>query len=84
MSGFASPASLTDRCFERISDIMYDAIGLSLSDAKKPLVTSRLGPRIQRLGLDGYEPYLALIYVGLSLVLCVLAAAIGYLIGAEL
>ena len=30
------------------------------------------------------EPYLALIYVGLSLVLCVLAAAIGYLIGAEL
>ena len=59
MSGFASPASLTDRCFERISDIMYDAIGLSLSDAKKPLVTSRLGPRIQRLGLDGFEDYIA-------------------------
>ncbi|BBK37236.1 putative fluoride ion transporter CrcB 1 [Allostella sp. ATCC 35155] len=30
------------------------------------------------------EPYLALIYVGLSVVLCVIAAALGYMIGAEM
>lgn len=59
MSAFASPAALTDRSFRRISDIMYDAIGLALGEAKKPLVTSRLGPRIQRLGLDGFEDYIA-------------------------
>ena len=59
MSTLAAPSALTDRSFQRISSIMYDAIGLSLSDAKKPLVTSRLGPRIQRLGLDGFEDYIA-------------------------
>ncbi|WP_374446327.1 CrcB family protein [Stella sp.] len=30
------------------------------------------------------EPYLALIYVALSVVLCVIAAGLGYLIGAEM
>ena len=30
------------------------------------------------------EPYLALVYIGLSVVLCVIAAGIGYLIGAEM
>lgn len=40
---------------------MYEAIGLSLSDAKKPLVTSRLSPRLRQLGLDAYEDYAALI-----------------------
>jgi chemotaxis protein methyltransferase CheR len=40
---------------------MYSAIGLSFTDSKKPLVSSRLAPRIQRLGLGGFEDYLALI-----------------------
>jgi chemotaxis protein methyltransferase CheR len=40
---------------------MYSAIGLSFTDNKKPLISSRLAPRIQRLGLGGYEDYLALI-----------------------
>jgi chemotaxis protein methyltransferase CheR len=41
--------------------LMHEAIGLSFADSKKPLVSSRLGPRIQRLGLESYEDYLALI-----------------------
>ena len=47
--------------FHRIGEIMYDAVGLSYSDAKKPLVQSRLAPRIQRLGLDGFASYIALL-----------------------
>ena len=47
--------------FHRIGEIMYDAVGLSYSDAKKPLIQSRLAPRIQRLGLDGFASYIALL-----------------------
>jgi chemotaxis protein methyltransferase CheR len=40
---------------------MHSTIGLSFNDSKKSLISSRLGPRIQRLGLGGYEDYVALI-----------------------
>jgi chemotaxis protein methyltransferase CheR len=53
----AASSALSDRTFQRISAIMYDAIGLALTDAKKSLVSSRLGPRIQRLGLQGFDAY---------------------------
>ncbi len=53
--------TLSDPTFRRITDLMYSAIGLSFTDNKKPLISSRLAPRIQRLGLDGFEDYLALI-----------------------
>jgi chemotaxis protein methyltransferase CheR len=53
--------TLRDDTFRRITDLMYSTIGLSFTDSKKPLVSSRLAPRIQRLGLDSYEEYLALI-----------------------
>ena len=56
--------ALRDDTFRRITDLMYSAIGLSFTDNKKPLISSRLAPRIQRLGLDGYEDYLALITQG--------------------
>ena len=56
-----SASPLSDRCFDRIRRTMYDAIGLSLSDAKKPLVTSRLSPRMRQLGLDSFEEYAQLI-----------------------
>ena len=52
---------LSDRTFKGIAELMYSAVGLSFTDAKKPLVASRLAPRIQLLGLGGYEDYLALI-----------------------
>ena len=40
---------------------MYSAVGLSFSDSKKALVSSRLATRIQRMGLSGFEEYAALI-----------------------
>ena len=53
--------SLCDQTFGDISALMYDSIGLSFSPVKKSLVSSRLAPRIQRLGMDGFEDYLHLI-----------------------
>ncbi|MES2957480.1 MAG: CheR family methyltransferase [Pseudomonadota bacterium] len=53
--------ALREDTFRKLADLMYGAIGLSFADSKKPLITSRLGPRIQRLGLGGFEDYLALI-----------------------
>jgi chemotaxis protein methyltransferase CheR len=52
---------LRDDTYRKITGLMYEACGLSFADSKKPLVSSRLAPRIQRLGLDGYEDYLSLI-----------------------
>jgi len=52
---------LRDATFRDISALMYAAIGLSFADSKKSLVSSRLAPRVQRLGLDGFEDYFALI-----------------------
>lgn len=53
--------ALNDRTFERITGLMHASIGLSFAPSKKPLVSSRLSPRIQRLGLDSFEDYAALI-----------------------
>jgi chemotaxis protein methyltransferase CheR len=49
----------SDREFERIADIMYDAVGLSYNDSKKSLIQSRLQPRIQKLGLQSFSDYIA-------------------------
>jgi chemotaxis protein methyltransferase CheR len=53
--------ALSERTFKRISTLMYESIGLVLAESKRSLVTSRLGPRLHRLGLDNYDEYLALI-----------------------
>jgi len=53
--------TLCTETFRALSALMYGAIGVSFGDSKQSLVSSRLGPRIQRLGLSGYEEYLALI-----------------------
>jgi chemotaxis protein methyltransferase CheR len=52
---------LSDRTYGEIAALMHSAVGLSFSDSKKALVSSRLATRIQRLGLEGFEAYLALI-----------------------
>ena len=54
-------STLSDRTFEDIRRLMHGIVGLSFADAKKPLVASRLAPRIARLGLERYEDYVALI-----------------------
>ena len=53
--------ALRDDTYRQITALMYDSIGPSFNDSKKSLVSSRLAPRIQRLGIDGFDDYLALI-----------------------
>jgi len=53
--------TLHDDTYRAITTLMHEAIGLSFTDGKKPLVSSRLASRIQRLGLGGFEEYVALI-----------------------
>ena len=53
--------TLHDDTYRAITTLMHEAIGLSFTDGKKPLVSSRLASRIQRLGLGGFEDYVALI-----------------------
>ena len=52
---------LPDDVFRGIAQLMHGSVGLSFADNKKSLVSSRLAPRIQRLGLGGFQDYLALI-----------------------
>ena len=53
--------ALRDETFRQITGLMHATIGLSFPDSKKPLVTSRLSARIQRIGLSGFEEYFELI-----------------------
>jgi chemotaxis protein methyltransferase CheR len=53
--------TLSEDTFRRITALMHGAVGLSFNESKKPLVSSRLGPRLQRLGLDSFEAYFDLI-----------------------
>lgn len=53
--------ALRDDTYKKFSNLMYESIGLSLNESKKPLVYSRLAPRIQRLGIDSFEDYFSLI-----------------------
>ena len=53
--------SLSDREFSRIKNRVYQVAGISLSDAKRTLVISRLSKIVRALGLpsfDGYVDYL--------------------------
>ena len=53
--------NLSERAFKQISAIMYEAVGLSFNDSKRSLISTRLGGRIQRLGLTSFEAYVALL-----------------------
>ncbi len=53
---------LQDSTFRQIVGLMHEVCGLSFADSKKPLIASRLAPRIQRLGMSGYEDYARLIH----------------------
>jgi chemotaxis protein methyltransferase CheR len=54
----------SNREFERISDLMYEAVGLSYNDSKKSLIQSRLAPRIQKLGLQSFSDYIPILEDG--------------------
>ena len=53
--------TFSDAEFKRIGEIMYEAVGLSYGDSKKSLIQSRLSPRIHKLGLGGFAPYIAML-----------------------
>ncbi len=50
--------TFSDSEFKKISQIMYEAAGLSFNDSKKSLIQSRLAPRIQRMGLESFGEYI--------------------------
>ena len=56
--------ALRDDTFRRISGLMHELCGMAFADSKKPLVAARLGPRMQRLGIDSFEGYFNLISGG--------------------
>ena len=55
---------LRDDTYRKITRLMDESVGLSFTDSKKSLVSSRLASRIQRLGLEDYDDYFSLIATG--------------------
>ena len=53
--------AFSDAEFERIADIMYESVGLSYNIGKKSLIHSRLSPRMQKLGVDSFAGYIAML-----------------------
>lgn len=50
--------ALSDREFNRVKARVYAEAGISLSDAKRTLVISRLGKLVRGLGLNSFDAYL--------------------------
>jgi chemotaxis protein methyltransferase CheR len=50
--------ALTDREFERVKRRVYDVAGISLSEAKRTLVVSRLHKGVRALGLTTFDAYM--------------------------
>jgi chemotaxis protein methyltransferase CheR len=57
-------APLTDLEFVQFQRFIHEAAGISLSDAKKPLVSGRLAKRLHHLQCDSYGSYFQLIASG--------------------
>lgn len=54
-------AVLSDGEFKQFQSMIYDIAGISLSDAKKPLVSGRLAKRVKAHGLIHYGDYFRLL-----------------------
>jgi chemotaxis protein methyltransferase CheR len=54
----ASEFALSEREFSRIRERLYQAAGISLSDAKRTLVIARLSRLVRNLQLSGFDAYL--------------------------
>lgn len=48
---------INDTEFKRLSGLLYDIAGITLTDAKKVLLTGRLSKRLIALGLNNYTQY---------------------------
>lgn len=53
--------ALSDREFSQFRRLIYDVAGISMSEAKKPLVSGRLVKRIRQHGLNSYGDYFDLL-----------------------
>ena len=53
----ATAITLSDREFAQFRQLIYDIAGISLSEAKKPLVAGRLSKRLREFELDSYGDY---------------------------
>ena len=53
--------AFSDPEFQRIANLMYEAVGLSFSDSKKSLIHSRLAPRIQKMDFGSFADYIAML-----------------------
>ncbi|MCK8824817.1 CheR family methyltransferase [Fuchsiella alkaliacetigena] len=49
---------LSEAEFERIRRLVYDSIGVNLTDSKKPLIISRLSKRLRKLNLSTFDEYI--------------------------
>lgn len=56
-TGFVSLLEISDEEFEAFQDFIYRESGISLSEAKRALVCSRLSKRLRHLGLTSYTEY---------------------------
>lgn len=53
--------TLSDQEFSQFRHLIYDIAGISLSEAKKPLVSGRLAKRLKHHGVERYADYFRLI-----------------------
>jgi chemotaxis protein methyltransferase CheR len=56
--------TITDQEFGQFRNWLHEVAGISLSDAKKPLVSGRLAKRLSHHGLKSYGDYFRLLMVG--------------------
>lgn len=61
LSRTAAPASLSPTEFDRVAKIAHREAGLSLSEAKRAMIASRLTRRLRATGLADFSAYLALL-----------------------
>src|SRR5262245_54591161 len=57
-------ATLTDREFSQFQRFIYDAAGITMSGAKKALVSGRLAKRLQQYSLASFGEYFGLLSSG--------------------
>ena len=48
---------IDDQTFKKIQKFIYDHVGINLTEAKKALVSSRVGKRMRQLNIDNYSDY---------------------------
>lgn len=60
-SDVLSAFKFTDQDFRQISKVLHEEAGIFLSDAKAPLVYSRLTKRLRALGMENFRDYCSLV-----------------------